>query len=128
MTRDGRLVASPVAIPPGETIVTIRNDQSERQRPVLVRTRMPSARLPVVRGVVPVGAEQDVEFEGDGYTLITKLETMRAFFSGEPILSRIHAYLEPGTYELFSNLRGHYDTGKRVQIVVRDAASDGRDG
>lgn len=120
VTRDGRLTASPLEIPHGETIVTIRNDQSQRQRPVLVRTNKPSAKLPVVRGVVPVGAEQDVTFDGDGYTLVAKLEPMRAFFSGEPHVARIHAYLQAGTYELFSNLRGHYDAGKRIRIQVSD--------
>jgi hypothetical protein len=120
LTRDGRLVATPAQVTAGETIIEIRNDEQSRQRPVLVRRTAGPDPLPIEGGIVPVGAESDLEFEGSGYFLESKLDEMKAYFSGEPIISTIHIYLEPGTYELFSNLRGHYEGGKRATITVVD--------
>lgn len=119
LTRDGRVVADPAEVPAGEVIIRIQNDRNERQRMVLVRTDRSAATLPVVDHVVPIGKESDTSYRGDGYELVVKLDPLRAYFSGPLIVGRIHEYLEPGTYVLFSNLPGHYESGRFTSITVR---------
>ncbi len=118
VTRDGRVVAEPNRVPTGEVILRIQNDQSSEQRMVLVRTELQAHKLPVAEQIVPIGNESDTDFEGDGYTLVTKLDPMRAFYSGAAIVARMHEYLERGAYVLFSNMPGHYASGRFVAITV----------
>lgn len=119
ITRHGRVVTEPSSVASGEVILRIQNDQASEQRMVLVRTNRRVDSLPVAEQIVPIGDESDTEFEGEGYTLVTKLDPMRAFFSGASIVTTMHEYLEPGTYVLFSNLPGHYASGKFAAINVR---------
>jgi hypothetical protein len=118
VTRDGRVVAEPNAVPAGEVIIRIQNDRNERERMVLVRTGRAPGALPVVGHVVPLGKESDTDFEGNGYELIVRLDPMKAYFSGAPIVMRMHDHLDPGTYELFSNLPGHYESGRFTRITI----------
>ena len=123
MTLKDTIVVEPAALNEGEAIIDIQNDDDEKHRLMLARTDLPADSLPVEGGRVPVGSAEDVEFQGEGYFVQTKLDPMRAYYIGpQKVTSLIHDYLEPGHYVLFCNRPGHYERGEHAEITVGDAS------
>lgn len=121
LTRDRRVVARPATVIRGETIITVENDDGRRHHPMLARLHpgtKPDA-LPLIAGAVASGKPSETVFEGSGYTVITKLDSMAAYFNGpNRVRATIHEYLRTGTYVLFCDLPGHYSAGEFAAIRV----------
>ena len=122
ITRDGRVVLQPAPGDKGETILTVENDDDAKHRVVLVRLARGGdpAALPVGDdGVLPVGRPSDTEYRGDGYQVVEKLDTMRAFYGGDRrIKAVVHTYLDEGSYVLLSNLPGDYAKGVWTSFTI----------
>jgi hypothetical protein len=122
ITRDGRVVLQPVPAEKGETILRVENDDDARHRVVLVRLEPGTdpAHLPLGDdGVLPVGRPSDTEYAGQGYQVVEKLDTMRAFYGGDRrIRTIVHTYLDAGSYVLLSNLPGDYAKGVWATFTI----------
>jgi hypothetical protein len=115
ITRDGKVVIESAPDKKGETIIRVENNNPAKKRVVLLQLDegQDPAALPVDDdGVVPVGKASDLEHEGEGYTVVEKVDTMRPYFGGDqrPVVV-LHTYLREGSYVLLSNLPGDYAKG-----------------
>jgi hypothetical protein len=110
ITRDGRTVAASPVRRKGEVILKIENNDDARHRPLLIRldAGRDLASLPREHdGTLEVGRPGDLEHRGDGYQVVEKLDTMRAFFgTGRRIQTLVHIHLDAGSYALVDNLPG----------------------
>jgi hypothetical protein len=110
ITRDGRIVATRPVSRRGELILEITNNDDVRHRPLLLRlddgrdvTSLPRR----ADGTLDAGGPGDLEHRGDGYRVVEKLDTMRAYFGGgPPVKVLVHTYVSPGRYALVDDIGG----------------------
>src|SRR5687767_1695273 len=95
VTRDRRVVIEPAVLPAGEIILDIENDDDEPHHVVVIRLLGAAtvAGLPLVDGRLPVGSRADLDFRGEGYEVVAKLDRMKAYFQGpNRIRDLVHDY------------------------------------
>jgi hypothetical protein len=110
ITRDGRIVATAPVKRSGEVIIDVENNDDVRHRPLLIRldAGRDLASLPRrADHTLETGRPSDLEHRGDGYRVVEKLDTMRAYYgSGARVRTVVHTHLTPGDYVLLDNLAG----------------------
>jgi hypothetical protein len=122
VTRDDKVVTNRAALPAGETILHIENDDGEAHVVVLARITDPAvtaATLPVVGGTVPTGRAAKQRYDGKGYHVLAKSERLKAYFNGpNRVRTVFHVHLDPGHYVVFANAAGDYERGIRTELTV----------
>jgi len=115
ITREATIFLDPPPTETGEAILTIENDDDAEHRPLIIRldegTSM--AELEVGEdGRLDVGRPIDLEFQGDGYRVVAKLDTMRPYYGQSTrIKTVVHVHLRQGMYAIVDNLPGGIDAG-----------------
>lgn len=98
------VIVAPTTVSAGDADFRVRNDGPDDHELIIVR----------VDGVPPV--------RRDGITLDENAladRTMGTLEPGEPGTTRdLHVHLEPGEYELFCNMAGHFRGGMHVTVTV----------
>jgi len=125
VTRDGKVVLEPAPRTKGETIIRIENNSPGKRQLVLVLLDegQDPALLGTVGDVVPMGKPSDIEYRGDGYRVVEKLEDMRPYYGGDQrVVTTLHTYLRNGSYVLMSNLPGDYAKGLWVPFRIGGSA------
>jgi hypothetical protein len=122
ITKDSRIVIQELPAKVGEVIFDIENNDDTKHKLILVRLDegvKPEA-LPVgADGMIDVGRPRDLEFDGDGYRVLEKLESMRPFFGGSRRSKTVlHTHLSPGRYVVLCNLPGHYERGELAGLEI----------
>jgi len=121
ITRAGTIVLEPPPAGKGETILRIENNDAAEHKLVLLRLEagVEPTQLPLVDGVLPVGDPGDLEYDGDGYRVVEKLDTMRPYYGGDQrVVKTVHTYLGAGDYVLMSNLPGDFGKGVWTKFSV----------
>ena len=122
VTRDKKVVVDRVVLPAGETILHVENDDGAKHVVVLARLHDGTApgALPVHDGQVPTGAASKQHYDGSGYEVVAKTDTMAAYFNGpRRITTLFHVHLDPGRYVVFGNQPGDYSGGILAELTVR---------
>lgn len=122
ITRESRIVVDQKPAKPGETIIDVENNDDARHKLVLLRLVGDAApgKLPVRGdGTIEVGKPGDIEYDGEGYRVVEKLEEMRPYYGGDRrIMAKVHTYLEPGRYVFACNLPGGYQKGVWAELRI----------
>jgi hypothetical protein len=120
--QQGGITLTRTRVPDGEALIKIKNDSREPARMVLVKldtAEAGRAGLPSGSGgVVPVGSEADLEYRGDGYRVVMKIDDLAPYYSRGQTSATMHVHLQQGRYVLFSNMPGDYRSGRRVELAV----------
>jgi hypothetical protein len=119
--QQGGITLTRTQVPDGEALIKIKNDSREPARMVLVKLDAAAGRagLPSgTGGVVPVGSEADLEYRGDGYRVVMKIDDLAPYYSRGQTSATMHVHLQQGRYVLFSNMPGDYRSGRRVELAV----------
>ena len=103
--RDFHIAVSPARLPAGAVTITVMNRGPDSHELIVVRAR---------NGSLPMRA--------DGVTIneeaLQKVEA-GALEPGEPgSVRELHVHLQPGRYELFCNMSGHFLGGMHTDVVV----------
>lgn len=106
----------------GETILMIENNDDAEHRPVILRLDegVEVTDLPMTgEGTIDIGRPIDLEYRGEGYQVVEKLDTMRPYYgSDQRIQTTVHVYLRPGRYAIVDNLPGGVAAGTHATFEV----------
>lgn len=122
LTREATVFLDPPPSETGETILTIENNDDVEHQPLIIRlddgVEVDDLEL-TEDGNLEVGRPIDLEYRGDGYQVVEKLETMRPYFGqAQRITTVVHVYLDAGTYAIVDNLAGGIPAGTWAMFEV----------
>jgi uncharacterized cupredoxin-like copper-binding protein len=103
--RDFRITLAPARVRAGDVRVLLRNKGPDAHELILVRS---------AGGPLPL--------HSDGFTIDEELLDHATVVTVEPqpagTIDELHLHLEPGRYELYCNMAGHYLGGMHAELVV----------
>lgn len=105
--RDFRLTVTPARVPAGWVSMDLSNEGPDTHEMIIVRTAAGDGRLPLrLDGIT---ADEDA-------LAARKVDSADTVLPGTRRTLRVH--LEPGRYEVFCNMAGHYRAGMHTELVV----------